>query len=194
MPLGHPKRVWPMMSQQRVKVFAMTETSSAPFSVASLFTERDARRRQEQEAAEQVARRKDEEVAQFRQRLENFQLTDEIIEAGQLRIRRAFERGEAELMFTSFPSDFCTDSGRAIINAGAPPIVALTDEEKEALKDADPEWLQTLPRGARVVYDYWKQHLKPAGFGFSARILNFPGGKPGDVGMFFTWPKSQLEM
>jgi len=176
------------------KVFAMTETSSAPFSVASLFAEREARRRQEQEAAEQIARRKNEEMAQFRQRLENFQLTDEIIQAGQLRIRRAFERGEEELMFTSFPSDFCTDSGRAIINAGAPPIVKLTDEEKEKLKDADPEWLATLPRGARGGYDYLTQYLKPAGFGFSARILNFPDGKPGDVGMFFTWPKSQLEM
>jgi hypothetical protein len=171
----------------------MTETSSAPFSVESLFSERDARRLKEKEAAEQLARRKNEELSQFRQRLENFQLTDEIIQTTQQRIKRAFENGESELMFASFPSDFCTDSGRAILNAGAPPIVKLTDEEKEKLKDAEPEWLHTLPRGARPVYEYWKQHMKPAGFGLSVRILNFPDGKPGDVGMFFTWPKSKLE-
>jgi hypothetical protein len=106
----------------------------------------------------------------------------------------AFERGEADLVFASFPSDFCIDSGRAIINAGAPPIIGLTDEEKEKLKDADPERLATLPCGARLVYEYRKQHMKPAGFGFSARILNFPDDKPGDVGMFFTWLKSQHEM
>jgi hypothetical protein len=35
--------------------------------------------------------------------------------------------------------------------------------------------------------------MKFAGFGLSVRILNFPDGKPGDVGMFFTWPKSRLE-
>jgi hypothetical protein len=175
------------------KVFAMTETSSAPFSVAALCSERDARRRQDKEAAEQLARRKDEERSQFRQRLENFQLTDELIEATQQRIRRAFESGETELMFATFPSDFCSDGGRAITNAGAPPIVELTDEEKEKLKDAEPEWLHTLPRGARPVYEHWKTVMKPAGFELSVRILNFPDGKPGDVGMFFTWPKSSHE-
>src|SRR4051812_16982739 len=132
----------------------MTETSSASFSVDALFAERDAHRRREKEAAEQLARRKNEELSQFRQRLENFQLNDEIIQTTQQRIKRAFESGESELMFASFPSDFCSDGGRAIINAGAPPIVQLTDEEKEKLKNAEPEWLNTLPRGARPVYEH----------------------------------------
>ena len=62
---------------------------------------------------------KEEELVEFRKRLDNFKLTDEIIQSGLDRIKRAFERGETELMFSSFPSSFCTDSGRAIINAGA---------------------------------------------------------------------------
>ena len=45
------------------------------------------------------------------------------------RIKRPFERGESELMFSSFPSSFCTDSGRAIINAGPPPINKPSKEE-----------------------------------------------------------------
>jgi hypothetical protein len=39
---------------------------------------------------------------------------------------------------------------------------------------------------------HWKSHLKPGGFGFSVRIIDYPGGMPGDVGLFFTWPNSTL--
>jgi|SwirhisoilCB2_FD_contig_31_8524906_length_703_multi_3_in_0_out_0_2 hypothetical protein len=173
------------------KVLIMSETKSSSFSVGALFDRRDTHRRQEQEAEQKLAQRKDEERAAWKQRLDNFQLTDEHIHAVQLRITRAFERGETELMFVSFPSDFCSDSGRAIINAGAPPIVKPSAEETERMKDAAPEWLDTLPRGARPIYEYWKKEMKPAGFGLSVRILNFPGGMPGDIGMFFSWPKSR---
>jgi hypothetical protein len=171
---------------------AMSETSGHPLSVAGLFAERDARGRHDQEALEQLQRRKEEELAEFRKRLDNFQLTDAIIQSGLDRIKRAFERGETELMFSSFPSDFCTDGGRAIINAGAPPINKPTKEELAARPD-EPEWLETLPTGVRQVYDYWKNNLKPGGFGFSVRIINYPGGVPGDVGLFFTWPRNALE-
>jgi hypothetical protein len=79
----------------------MTETRSTPFSVEALFAERDARRLKEKEAAEHLARRKNEELTAFRQRLESFQLNDEIIQTTQQRIKRAFENGETELMFAS---------------------------------------------------------------------------------------------
>lgn len=153
-------------------------------TVAALFAEREDRRRRDQEATEQLHHRQQEELAEFRQRLENFQLTDTIIQSALDRIRRAFERGESELMFTSFPSEFCMDGGRAIINAGAPPINKPTTTAVD-----EPEWLATLPAGARQVYDYWKANLQPGGFKFIAQIINYPGGKPGDVGLFFSWPK-----
>ena len=51
----------------------------------------------------------------------------------------------------------------------------------------------TLPSGVHQVYDFWKANLKPGGFSFAARIINYPGGLPGDVGLFFSWPKSALE-
>ena len=34
---------------------------------------------------------------------------------------------------------------------------------------------------------------KAGGFKFEARIINYPGGVPGDVGLFFSWPKDSLE-
>jgi hypothetical protein len=170
----------------------MSDSSSHVLSVDGLFAERDAARRRDKDAEEQLQRRKEEELTEFRNRLENFQLTDKVIESGLYRIRRAFERGETELMISSFPSSFCTDGGRAIGNAGAPPINKLSKEELAAQADS-PEWLATLPAGVRKVFDYWKTNLKPGGFGFSARIIDYPGGMPGDVGIFFGWAKSSME-
>jgi hypothetical protein len=166
--------------------------SGTGLSVSALFAEREARLRHDKEAVEQLQRRKEEELAEFRKRLDNFKLTDAIIQSGLDRIRRAFERGETELMIAAFPSDFCTDGGRSIINAGAPPINKPSKAELAARSD-EPEWLATLPAGARQVYDFWKQNLRPGGFGFGARVINYPGGMPGDVGLFFTWPKSTME-
>ena len=170
----------------------MPEASGQTLSVAALFAERDARRRRDHEAAEQLERRKEEELADYKRRLDNFQLTDEIVQSGLDRIKRAFERGETELMFSTFPSSFCTDGGRAIINAGAPPINKPSKEEQARQAD-EPDWLATLPAGVHQVHKFWKENLKSGSFGFSARIVNYPGGKPGDVGLFFTWPKSAMD-
>jgi hypothetical protein len=170
----------------------MPAAAGQTLTVNALFATRDAERRRDREAAEQLVRRKEEELVEFRKRLNNFQLTDEIIESGLDRIKRAFERGETELMISSFPSTFCTDDGRAIINAGAPPINKPSKEEA-ARQVEEPDWLLALPAGVRQVYEYWKHNLKSGGFGFSARIINYPDGKPGDIGLFFTWPKSGLE-
>lgn len=171
----------------------MSATSSPPLSVTALFAERDAKRKREQEAEEQLKRKQREELAEFKQRLDNFQLTDERVQLVLDRIRRAFERGDTELMLASFPSSFCTDQGRAIANADAPPI-SRPKESAGPTEEREPEWLATLPRGARVVYDYWKKNLKPGGFALTARIISYPGGKPGDVGVFFSWPKSAMDV
>jgi hypothetical protein len=50
-----------------------------------------------------------------------------------------------------------------------------------------------LPAGVRQVYDFWKDNLKSGGFMFGARIMNYPVGKSGDVGLFFSWPKCALD-
>jgi hypothetical protein len=89
--------------------------ASEDLTVAALFAERDARRRRDQEAAERLHRRKEEELATFKERLEDFHLADEMIPAQLERIKHAFERGESELMVASFPCEFCTDGGRAVI-------------------------------------------------------------------------------
>ncbi len=82
--------------------------------------------------------------------------------------REAAERGEKEFRLLRFPSELCTDRGRAI-NAG--------------LSDSP----QTLRGEAAEIYLRWEQELKPRGFHLSARILDFPHGMPGDVGLVLGW-------
>jgi hypothetical protein len=170
----------------------MPETLGPGLSVAALHSEREARRLREKEGDEQLKRKHQEELAQFKKRLDNFQLTETHVQTVIERIRRAFDRGETELMLTSFPSSFCADGGRAINNAGAPPINK-PDKEEHAQRSREPEWLATLPAGARPIHEYWKTHLQPGGFRFTARIINYPGGVPGDVGLFFSWPKTAMD-
>lgn len=170
----------------------IVETVQPALSVKELLAERETRRRRDKEAEELLKRKNQEELVAFKQRLENFQLTDKHVETVIGRIKRALEQGETELLLTSFPSSFCKDDGRAITNVGVPPINK-PDEEERAAKSNEPEWLATLPAGALLIYEYWKSHLEPGGFSFTARIINYPGGKPGDVGLFFSWPKSLAE-
>jgi hypothetical protein len=183
--------VFSRQSDQR-KESRMPEASGPTLSVAALFAEREARRLREREEEEQLKRRQQEELSAFKKRLNEFHLTEAHVQAAMNRIKRAFERGETEIMLTSFPSDFCTDSGRAISNAGAPPLIK-PDKKEQPAEPAEPEWLATLPAGARLIYEYWKKNLQQGGFTFTARIINYPGGMPGDVGLFFSWPKSSME-
>lgn len=82
--------------------------------------------------------------------------------------RQAAEQGKKEFMLLRFPSQLCSDSGRAI-NA------------------ADPHWPETLRGEAAEIYLRWERELKSHGFHLSARILDFPGGFPGEVGLVLVW-------
>lgn len=84
------------------------------------------------------------------------------------RARAAAEHGSNEFQLLRFPSGLCTDQGRAI-NA------ALSD------------WPRTLRGEAAEIYLRWEQELRPQGFHLSARVLDYPQGKPGDIGLFLRW-------
>jgi hypothetical protein len=82
--------------------------------------------------------------------------------------RRAAERGGKEFMLFCFPSQLASDSGRAV-------------------NVAEPGWPATLRGEAAEIYLRWQLDLKPQGFHLAARVLNFPDGMPGDIGLFLTW-------
>lgn len=84
------------------------------------------------------------------------------------RAREAAERGEHEYLLLRFPSGDCTDHGRAITRATS-------------------DWPSTLTGDAAAIYRHWHEDLRPRGFQLVARIVEFPGGNPGDAGLFLTW-------
>jgi hypothetical protein len=83
-------------------------------------------------------------------------------------VKGAAERGEREILALRFPSEYCTDGGRAINNF-------------------EPDWSETLTGFAKRAYEFWQKELQPQGYKLRAQIVDFPGGMPGDVGIFLKW-------
>ncbi len=95
-------------------------------------------------------------------------ISQERIHAFLNRVKAAAEAGQTELLIGRFPSELCTDHGRAI-NQG---------------ESNWPETLQGLPRQA---YLLWKKNLQPRGYQLTALIVDWPHGVPGDVGLYLSW-------
>jgi hypothetical protein len=83
-------------------------------------------------------------------------------------VKSAAERGEREVLALRFPSEYCTDRGRAINNF-------------------EPNWPDTLTGFAKRAHEFFLKELQPKGYKVRAQIMDFPGGVPGDVGVFLRW-------
>jgi hypothetical protein len=83
-------------------------------------------------------------------------------------VKSAAERGEREVLAVRFPSEYCTDGGRAINNV-------------------EPNWPETLTGFAQRAYEFFRKELEPRGYKLRAQVMDFPGGVPGDVGIFLKW-------
>ena len=47
--------------------------------------------------------------------------------------------------------------------------------------------IDSLEGFAKVAMQFYDKELKALGFRVQARILDYPGGMPGDVGIFLRW-------
>jgi hypothetical protein len=83
-------------------------------------------------------------------------------------LRRAAENGRREVQVMTFPAAWCKDGGRAV-NAG------------------DPDWPASLDGFAARGHAWFRTHLEPAGYRLHARVLSYPDGNLGDVGLFIAW-------
>lgn len=83
-------------------------------------------------------------------------------------VRIAAEQGQFQIEVVTFPCSFCSDGGRRI-------------------NIADPEWPSTLEGFAKKAYEFFTKELRPLGYKLHAEIVSFPGGMPGDVGLFLRW-------
>jgi hypothetical protein len=141
-------------------------------SLDALHAARDERELRSEAAAADAARHERDQRAGDRGRFDARRLTDADRRDMLSKVEAAFEGGQREVMLVSFPSDFCTDGGRRINNRLH-------------------GWQDTLPAGAQAFLAFWQDALRPGGFGLAARVLTFPGGVLGDVGLFVTWPQSR---
>jgi CBS domain-containing protein len=82
--------------------------------------------------------------------------------------RSLAEHGAKEFMLLRFPSQLCSDGGRAV-------------------NVPDPGWPATLRGEAAEIYLRWSRDLKPRGFHLAARVVDLPDGIPGDIGLFLVW-------
>jgi hypothetical protein len=93
---------------------------------------------------------------------------DEILERASIMINRAVENGQSQVQVFRFPHALCTDNGRAI-------------------NQAEEGWEQTLIGVPKDIYAFWKRQLRSKGYHIRFEILDYPGGMPGDVGVFLSW-------
>ncbi|MFL5335874.1 MAG: hypothetical protein ACJ8H8_22515 [Geminicoccaceae bacterium] len=113
-------------------------------------------------------RKEEEEEKQARQDFMERELKSDGLERFNGWVRRAAEQGASEVEIMRFPSQYCTDHGRAVNN----------------FEDG---WPETVTGLARRVYDTYVQHLQGQGYTIRAQILNYPDGGLGEVGIYIGW-------
>ena len=83
-------------------------------------------------------------------------------------INRAVSNGLTEVLVGRFPNDLFTDHGRAI-------------------NQQEPGWENTLTGLPKELFEFWKKHMQPRGYRVKFQIVDWPGGKPGDIGITLSW-------
>ena len=83
-------------------------------------------------------------------------------------VRHLAEQGETEMLALQFPASYLDDHGRKINNF-------------------EPDWPTSLTGFAKRAFEFYERNLKPQGYKVRAQILDYPGGMPGDVGIYLVW-------
>ena len=145
-------------------------TGTGTFSAADL--KRRMAEREAAKAAEELRHTQEQEekqkavMAEFHKPPER--TAEQLMQLLMQLVSGAAERGQSEVQVYRFPNTMCTDRGRRINNS-------------------ETDWPQTLEGRPKLGYEFWREYLQPLGFGLKAEVLDYPGGMPGDIGLFITW-------
>jgi hypothetical protein len=93
---------------------------------------------------------------------------EEAVQRAIKMIEGAVKNRRTEVQIYRFPNILCTDGGRAI-------------------NQQEPGWEDTLTGIPKEVYLLWDRHFREKGYKLRVEIVDFPGGKPGDVAMTLKW-------
>jgi len=127
----------------------------------------------EAEKASEYVRRQAEAEAEKKMLLEKITKPSGVSEEERTKraaaiIERAAANGLTEVQVYRFPNALCTDHGRAI-------------------NQQEPGWETTLTGLPKELYEFWDRQLRPLGYKLRVQIVDFPDGRPGDVGMTLKW-------
>jgi hypothetical protein len=122
----------------------------------------------EEEHRREVAKEANDERRQRVDELVKEHVSDQSWQSILRDARQAAEAGQKEWLMLRFPSELASDGGRAV-------------------NVMEGDWPATLRGEAEEIYRRWEEGLKPRGFRLAARVLDFPGGMPGDIGLFLIW-------
>ncbi len=81
---------------------------------------------------------------------------------------RAADKGLFEIQILTFPSEYLEDHGRRINNF-------------------DKDWPVSLTGFAKACYDAYVDLAKPQGYKIIAKVLDYPNGMIGDIGLYLSW-------
>ena len=115
-----------------------------------------------------IKKKKELDQLELREAFMEREVHPEVIERINTAVRIAAKDGKHQIQVLTFPCSFCSDGGRRI-------------------NIADKEWPQTLTGFAKKAYDFFEKELRPLGYKLHAEIISFPGGMPGEVGLFLKW-------
>jgi hypothetical protein len=82
--------------------------------------------------------------------------------------RRLAEQGRTDMLVLQFPASYLDDHGRMINNQEA-------------------DWPTSLSGFPKRAYEFYETNLKAHGYRVRAKILDYPDGMPGDVGIYLIW-------
>jgi hypothetical protein len=127
----------------------------------------------ETEKAEQHAQRLAATEAEKRALIERLNKPSGLSEEEKVKlastvIQRAVRNGLTEVQVYRFPHSLCTDHGQAI-------------------NRQDPGWETTLQGIPLELLQLWSDYLKPRGYRIEYRIVDVPGGMPGDISIILAW-------
>jgi hypothetical protein len=120
------------------------------------------------EEERKLKQKKEQDESELREAFMSREIHPEVIDRINRAVRVAAQDGKHQIQVLTFPNTFCSDGGRRI-NIG------------------DPEWPSTLEGFAKRAFEFYEKELRPAGYKLYAEIISFPGGMPGDVGLFLKW-------
>ena len=120
------------------------------------------------EEERQAKRKKEQQQLELREAFSSRDIHPEAIDRINHAVSVAAKRGERQILVVTFPCSYCNDGGRRINNL-------------------EKDWPISLEGFAKKAYEFYEKELRPLGFKVHAEVISYPGGMPGDVGLFLKW-------